>query len=193
MTEDLIEQAEALLGRYQALIEHAKIKPNAVIFEMIDIREAIIGMMPQLVAEIKRLQAKCDDKSTTIRQMASNLIDLQEQLATWQKIAIKEKANWLYATESTGGYDMMKVADLCNEEVAISKRAQATKELGLQVAREAGYVRRLEEAFLDAKKGMIYWQKSCRGEQPLPEIYEYAEREAQVALEKIRKGAGDDL
>ena len=49
MTNDLIPQAEALIGRYQALKEHAKLKPNAVIFEMIDIREALIEMVPGLV------------------------------------------------------------------------------------------------------------------------------------------------
>lgn len=110
MTNDLISQAEALLGRFAALKEHAKLKPNAVIFEMIDIRDALIEMVPGLVEEIKRLQSDndflhkfVDDPGSTL-EAALNAVREQSEvirkqqaafaatLTKWQQIAIDERA-----------------------------------------------------------------------------------------------------
>ena len=101
MTNDLISQAEDILGRLAALKEHAKLRPNAVIFEMIDIRETLIEMVPRLVAEIKRLGEiketgphaisvggktflSADVDENRLKQLANK----DTELIRWQQIAI---------------------------------------------------------------------------------------------------------
>lgn len=213
MTNDLISQAEALLGRFAALKEHAKLKPNAVIFEMINIRDALIAMVPGLAEEIKRLQVlECAAKANTTRR-DEDIGDLMKELSKWQQIAIEERANWLYAIESTGGYDMVKVSDLCNEEVATPKRSQAAKELGLQYtfktayepngpieingeryvreSEQKAYIDRLEAAYLDMWRISLSDKDGNLTPDQLKELNEAANNmlqlQAQAALEKIRE------
>lgn len=67
MNDDILHKAEALLGRLAALVEHGKERPNAVIFEVIDIREELLGMLPGLVAEIKHLRIENDNALSDLK------------------------------------------------------------------------------------------------------------------------------
>jgi hypothetical protein len=128
-----------------------------------------------------------DDLLANCSQLRERCWKAENELFRWQQIAIEERVNWLYAIESTGGYDMMKVADLCDKEVASSKRSQAARELNLQVTREAGYVEQLEKDFIFYARSYEYLRNPDTWK-PHQERYEAAEQKAQTALTKIREG-----
>jgi hypothetical protein len=137
-------------------------------------------VLPQLVAEIKRLQAQvesqsesiqilCRDLDPQLRHLMKGKQELREQLVTWQKIAIDERAKYKAIFDQSHG--------VCHFGGMGTYREQAAEELGLQVTREAGYLVRLEKEYMEIYK----WIN--------PDL---SDQEAQVALEKIREGAGDD-
>lgn len=149
------------------------------------ISKYVMEVLPQLAAEIKRLQAQvasqsesiqilCRDLDPQLRHLMKGKQELREQLATWQKIAIDERCKTIMLIE--------KLQDVANnpdwQTRGLSKTHEeymewAAKELGLQMIQEAGYVERLEKEYLATWK----WINPEDGEQA-----------AQAALEKIRKG-----
>lgn len=158
---DLIEQAEALIERYDA---SGFIHQDATL------------LLPDLIAEIKRLQDRVEYLDKRDARTLQEYGDLQEQLATWQKIAIDLKASAIQDANSgdfidARGNHMFQVMDLekCRE--------QAAKELGLQVTQEAGYLERLEKAYLEQIRKEF-----------TPGNVDDIERKARAALEKIRNG-----
>jgi folate-dependent phosphoribosylglycinamide formyltransferase PurN len=172
MTEDLIEQADMLLKDFNSSGYISKY---------------VMEVLPQLVAEIKRLQADnaflhkfIDAPGSALEAAITECKRLQEQLATWQKIAIDEHATLLSfaaiisppTPEELIGFYLNKAKEDKDKKLPI-----AAKELNLQVAQEAGYVDRLSDAFIK-----LY-------EMQLPTMDPKTRRQhAHAALEKIRKG-----
>lgn len=178
------------------------------------ISKYVMEVLPQLVAEIKRLQAQVenchaaknlharrseklqeqlvakDDLLTqnqlTIQMHHSNVLELQKELDRWQKIAI----------EATAKHNLINALDArereyltwenSNPDTKQSFMETAAKELGLQVKQEAGYLERLENEYLHLKS-FVLWDRQGK---PLPWCiaYDGEEEQAQAALEKIRKG-----
>lgn len=199
MTDDLIEQAEALCRQ----LENGELH-----------WQAYKQIMPQLVAEIKRLQAQVENchaaknlharrseklqeqlvakddllaqNQITIQMHHRNVLELQKELATWQKIAIDEHTKYLAASHCTTlvvHSDAIEGTMRMIEDHIPVFREQAAKELNLQVAQEAGYAERLEKEFLDVYPyAEIGW--SMHG-YPI-EFSEEERQTAQAALEKIR-------
>ena len=181
MTNDLIKQAEALIGKYNA---------NGYIH-----RDATL-LLPGLVEEIKRLQADndflhkfVDDPGSTLeaalnavreqlevirKQQAAFADAIKTAAATltkWQQIAIKQRA-LINFIETEERYAYSEHVILSDDEMSI-----AAEELGLQVAQEAGYLSRLEEAFIGEVTDAL-WMAGA----------DHPNEKAQAALEKIRRG-----
>ncbi len=169
MNDDLIEQSDMLLKDFNSSGYISKY---------------VMEVLPQLVAEIKRLRTDneflhkfVDAPGSTLEAAIAECKRLQEQHATWQKIAI----------EATAKHNLINALDArereyltwenSNPDTKQSFMETAAKELGLQVTREAGYLVRLEKEYMEIYK----WIN--------PDL---SDQEAQVALEKIREGAGDD-
>lgn len=149
------------------------------------ISKYVMEVLPQLVAEIKRLQAQVESQSESIQILCRDLDpqlhhlmkgkqELREQLATWQKITIEERCKAIMLIE--------KLQDVANnpdwQTRGLSKTHEeymklAAKELGLQVKHEAGYVERPEKRLIAFTMGN---GPGC------------TMQEAQDALEKIRRG-----
>ena len=210
MTNDLISQAEALLGRFAALKEHAKIKPNAVIFEMIDIKEALIEMAPGLVEEIKQCKSLNNGLMANCNQLRDRCWKAEGELSKWQQIAIDERAQIIqYHRGILHPLDRPSNfwESMPKDEYA-ECRDLAAKELGLQLddtgeeltiaymlgSKDANdrlkvlqeYVRRLEKEFLDLKMNCCFVAHA--GGISEEEIIEYKRKTAQAALDEIRRG-----
>jgi len=158
MSKDLIKTAEALIGRFHALEEHGKTHPNAVIFEMIDIREELLGMVPALVTEIKRLQERA-----TLHEA---------EIASW----IADRDQWIKryeASQARNTHDERahEALDVMRRREIATWQAKA-KELSTRASQETGYLVRLEKEFVDLAVLTRFW----------------TEQEAQAALAKIRAG-----
>lgn len=145
------------------------------------ISKHLMTVLPQLVAEIKRLRTDneflhkfVDAPGSTLEAAITECKRLQEQLATWQKIAIKHLAWAKFIEDELDAIPQEKNYEDCREKY----EREAAKELNLQVAQEAGYVERLENRLIAF---MMDNGPGC------------TLQEAQAALEKIRKGIGDDL
>lgn len=204
MTDDLISQAEALMGR-----------PNGYAPSLIT---QIVG---RLVEEIKHLQADADflhkfvddpgstleaalnavrEQSDVIRKQQAAFADAirtaAATLTKWQQIAIKQRA-LINFIETEERYAYSEHVILSDDEMSI-----AAKELGLQGYKTNGhieingeryvreseqkaYVERLEEAFLDAYHAKIYYGRIYYKKDPGPREERIAETHA--ALEKIRE------
>ncbi|MDD3906422.1 MAG: hypothetical protein PHS46_07890 [Candidatus Omnitrophica bacterium] len=143
---------------------------------------------------IKRLGEFNDDLMANCNQLRDRCWKAEGELARWQQIAIEERAkcNWYKSTLddleisyipwdsiATGGCNI-PLADYWQEY-----REQAAQELQLEAAKEAGYVDRLEAAYIDAKSRLIAGC-DCDGYQI--EVEECDREEAQAALVKIREG-----
>jgi hypothetical protein len=181
MNDDLIEKTEAMIKRHEEGY-----------FDWLPIKQ----IMPELVAEIKRLRAMNpfqvdvpiairisgnlfaygnaeesaelqrllmqlatkdalnNDLMANCNQLRDRCWKAESKLARWQKIAIEERAKRIEAyckydgvglkcdISSKGGW-----CDTCTQPSKI--RARAAKELNLQATHEAGYVERLEIAFVE--------------------------------------------
>lgn len=135
---DLIEHASDLLYAIESTDK------NKCICDSCDVEE----WLPEMVAEIKRLReyaaiAEEEGFYKGLEEKQPEIDALKEQLATWQKIAIEERAGHICDNYTHCDFD---------EE----HRKQAAKELGLQVRQEAGYLERLERlAFINVyRSGM---------------------------------------
>lgn len=157
MTNDIISQAEALLGRFAALKEHAKLKPNAVIFEMIDIREALIEMVPGLVSEIKRLGE--------IKETGPHAISVGGK------------------TFLSADVDENRLKQLANKDTELVRWQQIAID---KLNGKDRYIERLEEDFIFYARSYEYLRDTEKWK-PHRERYEKAEQKAQDALNEIRK------
>jgi hypothetical protein len=162
------------------------------------ISKYVMEVLPQLVAEIKRLQAQVESQSESIQILCRDLDpqlhhlmkgkqELREQLATLQKIAI----------EATAKHNLINALDArereyltwenSNPDTKQSFMETAAEELGLQMKQEAGYLERLEAAYTRCR--IAYNQANDRD---LPSYDrrtdEELRKQARAALEKIRKG-----
>ena len=128
-------------------------------------------LLPGLVEEIKRL----DKRETKTLQRFNNLLErcrhAEEELAKWQQIAIQQRA-LINFIETEERYAYSEHVILSDDEMSI-----AAEELGLQVAQEAGYLSRLEEAFIGEVTDAL-WMAGA----------DHPNEKAQAALEKIRRG-----
>ena len=122
-------------------------------------------LLPGLVEEIKHLRVlECAAKANTTRR-DSDISDLTKELAKWQQIAIKQRA-LINFIEMDEGYAYSEYVILSDDEISI-----ATKDLGLQLEQEAGYVERLERLALSLCMEAGWGQEDF-----------------EAALEKIREG-----
>ena len=156
MTNDFISQAEALIEKHAT---------SGYIH-----RDATL-LLPGLVEEIKRL----DKRETKTLQRFNNLLErcihAEEELAKWQQIAIQQRA-LINFIETEERYAYSEHVILSDDEMSI-----AAEDLGLQVAQEAGYLSRLEEAFIGEVTDAL-WMAGA----------DHPNEKAQAALEKIRRG-----
>jgi hypothetical protein len=153
----------------------------------------------ELVAEIKRLREiqdvgphaisvggktflSIDVDENRLKQLAAKDIELTR----WQEIARDERANRII----DGGIDS-EFALFCamkgfSEEEKKIWLSEAAKELGIQISREASYVKRLEAAYVVIWRQSYY--SSSRAQGLSPGTAESREAMAQAALAKIRAG-----
>ena len=166
--DDIIEQADMLLKDFNSSGYISKY---------------VMEVLPQLAAEIKRLQAGAIKGNAFVEEVMANCNQLrkrcwkaEDQLAAWQKIAIEEYAKFLFYLQYDDDPDprISWHKEKAERPEFVSKYYdQAAKELGLQMIQEAGYLERLENRLIAF---MMDNGPGC------------TLQEAQVALEKIRKG-----
>jgi hypothetical protein len=176
MSDDLIDQAKEM-----------SIEPNR--YAPSEARR----MLGRLIAEVKRLQednAAKDDylaqRLMTLNMHHNNLkaamqqvTKLDGELARWREIAIRERSFNLDETRQVPY--VAGENDLDRRERA---KQMAAKELDLQIIQED--LKRLEEAFLETTRQVVYSNFGMDGiERPEGEEA-YAENVAQAALTKIR-------
>jgi hypothetical protein len=129
---------------------------------------------------------------------------LQEELARLREIAIEATATRLGGLPNTGpckhrtGYEYCELLNgICDGyphmlTICPSRdhwRAIAARALDIQTSREDDYLKRLETAYLDAKKGERYFGFYAKmTNMMLVDAYDLAVKDAQVALGKIRAG-----
>ncbi|MCK9566685.1 MAG: hypothetical protein M0Q43_11630, partial [Methanothrix sp.] len=168
------------------------------------ILEAALNEVKQLLAAIAEQQAAFGDaietasktlatKDVLNNDLMANCNQLRDrcwkaegELARWQKIAMDLKAKEIQEANSGDFVDargeyMFRIADIgkCRE--------QAAKELNLRVTQEAGYVERLQEAFIIADANLLARQRfgeDWHNESCIKSAYE----EARADLAKIREG-----
>lgn len=142
---DILQNAESLCGMFALPLQDDG-RPDA----------QLINLVPDLVAEIKRLREENESQKTDYILMnkryeaciggpCDDVKLLKEQLAKWQQIAIDERARayWLYEQ-----IDSNIFWDMWDKQEKSSYEKEAAEELGLQVKQEAGYVERLERLAL---------------------------------------------
>ena len=155
----------------------------------LDAAEALIRKNAETInAQAKRmveLESLNDDLLANCNQLRDRCWKAEGELDRWQKIAIDERA---ISNMLAGG---MATREDWNTGIVCKKdfREIATRELNLQVTREAGYVDRLEAAFLVAERDRAHHLNIGWRDEDEPEMtWDQATQEAQAALVKIRKG-----
>jgi hypothetical protein len=153
MSEDLLQEAETLIakcfGEYKEEIPQREIMNG-------------FAMLPQLVAEVKRLRdendylrnADCLGCIAKLEQLAAKDIEL----ARWQKVARDERAKLILDSEDK--FERAKIhhcphiTESCQDDCDFSWcpssdfwRSIAAQELQLETTQEAGYLERLEKIF----------------------------------------------
>jgi hypothetical protein len=166
---------------------------------------------------IEHFQECCKKYGMKVMRQEANMLKVitrnREQRAgivKWQEIAIEAtaKANTYRSVAISLGYP-----EKCHAVPASGDLSQAARELDLQIGIgengddltiahmlggkkaderlkvRVAYVKRLEAAYLDAKKAELYFREySRRPDMQLGDAYEAADKEAQDALAKIRIG-----
>jgi hypothetical protein len=118
-------------------------------------------------------------------------IEMKGELARWKAIAIEERAIvktiYLGSRGETHPGTLERAARHTGYDADIEDtRGNAAKELNLQIGQEAGYLKRLEGAYVD----LMAWVLYERDGKPIPVCIRYdgEEEQAQAALAKIREG-----
>lgn len=198
---DILPRAEAMMDEEQCEYEHCKLPE--MIGELVDeikrLRELgkisldfyvaatlarhrnfqLLGTALEWIDEAERLEEQLIAKDATISQYANAVVDCNSrldakdiELARWQEIAIDAQTKVVILLEEWGGSRTMDV-----RKDLVEYRERAAEELNLQVTQEAGYVERLEIAFVEEIT------------QALELIGADSPRQtAQAALTKIREG-----
>ena len=199
MTKGIYHQAIRLLQKEGNLDHHSHIIQELVTeikrlrVELCAAKHHIMRRdedIANLMKEIAAKDALNNDLMANCNQLRDRCWKAEGELDRWQKITIEERAKHI---KSYCKYDDMGLkcdisskggwCDACTQPSKI--KAQAAKELNLQVTIEAGYVDRLEKEFLDVYPyAEIGW--SMHG-YPI-EFSEEERQTAQAALEKIRGG-----
>jgi hypothetical protein len=115
--------------------------------------------------------------SDEIKLLRDRCWKAEGNLARWQKIAIEAKAEAIFWMEQTEPGDDNPEWEEIETDWADAYREQAAKELNLRVTQEAGYVERLEIAFVEEITQAL---ELIGAENP--------RQTAQAALAKIREG-----
>ncbi|MCK9458758.1 MAG: hypothetical protein M0R80_03900 [Proteobacteria bacterium] len=120
---------------------------------------------------------------------------MKARIAELEQVAIEERArgNWYFdkIEKCKLAYTPWSVkaqpgnGTQINDRFVRDFRARAAKELQLEAAKEAGYVERLEAAYLVAEKRLIAFHYRCKRGENMQEVID---RTAQAALDRIREG-----
>ena len=183
---DILQEAEALIEKHAT---------SGYIH-----RDATL-LLPELVEEIKRLQADNDFLGHGVWGLKDLLAAKDSEIRKWQQIAIKQRA-LINFIEMDEGYAYSEHVVLSDDEISI-----AAKELSLQGYKTAyetngeryvkeseqkAYIDRLEAAYLDMWRINLSDKDSNLTSDQLKELDEAANNmlqlQAQAALEKIRQG-----
>ncbi len=120
-----------------------------------------------------------DDLMANCNQLRDRCWKAESELDRWQKIAIEATARAMW--EGRDG-------DITYTDY----EKQAARELNLQATHEAGYVKRLESAFLDMWKIQLNLEDSDLLPESWGELNDEVnvllQKQAQAALTKIREG-----
>jgi len=152
---------------------------------MNDIVDKINRLEHQLMtkdADIAKWHALNLDLMTNCNQLRERCWKAESELAKWQKIAIEERTGKNYLQSFLRLHKEIPI------DLLPSWRAQAESELSIQISQETGYLRRLEDAFLETTRQCVYSNFGMDGKHHPEGEDAYAEKVARDALAKIREG-----
>jgi len=104
------------------------------------------------------------------------------ELVRWREIAIEERTGKNYVQSFLRFHKEIPI------DLLPSWKAQAESELSIQISHDAGYLKRLEDAFLETTRQVVYSNFGMDGKHRPEGEDTYAEKVARDALEKIREG-----
>lgn len=144
--------------------------------------------------EIRELLQLFDSLQLENKMLRLNVIEAQKEIQGLQVKLIDSRAEYLNTLDKNPDCSAWNLDEM-SAETQLKLRQDACKSLEMEeplllieIQEKDEYITRLEENFLDAEKGKIFWRQVSRDNlKTLPEIYEFAEKESHAALNRIKE------